>query len=131
MPPRAQLQELTAIRDDLRAEMLALKNRIEGVEIAIEAISVNQRPLKQRTRHPRGWVKVALLELLEEVGDIGLNAQSAVDLAKQKKIELDRNTVSSLLSRFKRDGVVDHDGHHYRLKGVSRFSSPMHFEAAE
>ena len=58
--------------------------------------------------------------MLKEAGKTGLNANSAVEMAKRRGIELDRGTVSSTLSRMKRDGAVDHDGERYRLKGAEQ-----------
>lgn len=67
-------------------------------------------------RAAKGSVKTTVLDLLKEAGRRGLNAATAVDLAKSKGIELERGSVSSLLSRLKTDDVVIYDGSVYRLK---------------
>jgi arginine repressor len=67
-------------------------------------------------RHPRGAVKRVLLELLEETGATGLNARLAVAMAAARGIEVDRTTLSSLLSRLKAEQIVAHDGYRYRLR---------------
>ncbi len=68
-------------------------------------------------RHPRGAVKRILLQLLQEAGGTGLNARLAVAMAAARGIEVDRTTLSSLLSRLKADAVVAHDGYRYFLRG--------------
>jgi hypothetical protein len=45
-------------------------------------------------------------------------------LGQFRSLQLDRNTVSSLLSRFKREGVVEHDGRRYRLREGSALPVP-------
>jgi hypothetical protein len=67
-------------------------------------------------RYPRGAVKRVLLELLQETGAGGLNARRAVVMAAERGIEVERTTLSSLLSRLKADDVVAHDGYRYRLR---------------
>lgn len=67
-------------------------------------------------RAAKGSVKNTVLDLLEDAGRRGVNAATAVDLAKAKGITLERGSVSSLLSRLKTDGIVNHDGNVYRLK---------------
>ena len=69
-----------------------------------------------RRRHPRGAVKGVLLQLLEETGTDGLNARLAVAMAAARGIDVDRTTLSSLLSRLKADDIVAHDGYRYRLR---------------
>lgn len=59
-----------------------------------------------RRRHPRGAVKCVLLQLLQETGAAGLNARRAAAMAAARGMEIDRTTMSSLLSRLKADQVV-------------------------
>jgi hypothetical protein len=104
-------------KDQIEAEIEALRNELRGLERALRVLASDYTEVAMPSgRAPRGNVKNALLDLLEEVGPTGLNATTAVQLARRKQLSLDRNTVSSLLSRFKRDGVVMHDGYRYRLK---------------
>ena len=56
-----------------------------------------------------------ILGMLEEVGTTGLNAASAVELANRRGQTIQGGSVSSTLSRFKKDGIVDYDGDRYRL----------------
>lgn len=117
--PKEKLRKLIEARDKYKAEMEALRNQIIGLEMAITVLEADgSEPIEdeRQTRARRGNVKGALLDLLQEVGQGGLNALTAVEIAKRRGIDLDRGTISSLLSRLKRDGVVDHDGDRYRLR---------------
>lgn len=116
-PQDEMLQKLNETRSRLEAEIEALRNQIRGIELAYRALGGRVAAL-ERKRAPRGNVKSMLLGLLEDSGPHGLNAQTAVKVAATQGVQLDRNTVSSLLSRLKRYGVVDHDGERYRLKNV-------------
>jgi len=71
-----------------------------------------------RHRAARSNVKSAVLDLLAQVGANGLNAAIAVDMASERGQNIERGSVSSLLSRLKNDGVVTYDGSLYRLAGV-------------
>lgn len=101
-------------RDALLRQKEALENQIAGLELAISLIDddagIKQKPGK------RVATKGVVLDLLRDVGTRGLNAQNAVDLANQRGITLDRASVSSLLSRLKKDDVVVFDNEVYRLK---------------
>jgi len=66
-------------------------------------------------RRRRSNVKGTLLDMLKEAGRGGLNAAKAVEISERRGESLERNTVSSLLSRLKADGVVSYDGTVYRL----------------
>ena len=70
----------------------------------------------RQRRHPRGAVKRVLLQILQETGTSGLNAKRAVAMAATRGVDVDRTTMSSLLSRLKADQVVAHDGYFYRLR---------------
>lgn len=111
------MQRLIAQRDQMLREVEALKNKIAGLEMAIallESEGVNAR--KFTARHS---VKVVILDLLKEVGISGLSAAIAVDMANRKGITLHTGSVSSTLSRFKKDEIVTFDGHRYKLASLS------------
>lgn len=110
--------------------MTDLRARLDGVRREIEKLQAQEALLldlldetpKPVARARKGSVKTVVLKLLEEVEDSGLNAASAVEKAKADQgIDLDRGSVSSLLSRLKSDGVVIYDGDRYRL---NRFAMP-------
>ena len=121
---KANMKRLIEQRDQLLTEMEAIKNKIAGLEMAIslldgDSASIENSPKK---RGRRGNVKDVLLTLLMESGTSGLNANNAVEIAARRGIDLDRASISSLLSRFKRDNIVQYDGEKYRLKQFSSSS---------
>lgn len=119
MAPKARMESLAKRREELAAEIEALKYRLEGLDEAMELLQVDgNNAASEGTRRKRESVKPVLIDLLQEVGGHGLNAVIAVGVASKRGLALDRNTVSSLLSRLKRDGIVEFDGHRYRLKGL-------------
>ncbi len=116
----AAKKRLEEQRGRLMDEIVAIRHRIEGLEIAISTLEDEEEAKKQsRSSGRQKNLKKIVLDLLEEAGTRGLNATLAVQTAERRNIEIDRNSVSSLLSRLKRDDVVDYDGHRYRLKVFS------------
>jgi hypothetical protein len=98
-----------------RAELARLQVQIETLESALRRASGEpETPAKTRTR--RSNVKGFLIDLLRQANAGGLNAASAVEMAAKLGEHLERGTASSLLSRFKSEGIVTYDGNVYRLK---------------
>ncbi len=98
-----------------RAELAKLQVQIETLEAALRrANGEPEAQVKVKTR--RSNVKGFLIDLLREANSTGLNAARAVDMAAKRGEHLERGTASSLLSRFKSDGIVTYDGNVYRLK---------------
>lgn len=116
---KANMQRLLNQRDQLLREAEALRHKIAGLELAISLMS-NEGGASSQRKAPTGKqtksVKAVLLDLLEEVAAEGLNAPIAVETASRRGLSLDRGTVSSLLSRLKRDEALSFDGQRYRLK---------------
>lgn len=102
-------------RDSLIKQKEALENQISGLELAISLINDNV-PQSGQSSGKRVATKGIVLDLLKDVGTRGLNAQTAVDLAHERGVTLDKASVSSLLSRLKKDDVVIYDNEVYRLK---------------
>jgi hypothetical protein len=105
-----------------------LKSRLDGIRRDIEKLQaqealllemMDESPAPQPSRAAKGSVKSTVIDLLEETGQRGVNAATAVELARARGITLERGSVSSLLSRLKSDGVVIHHGDTYRLKKYS------------
>ena len=114
---KMQMQRLMERRDELLAEMEALKNKIAGIEEAMALLNDEASPVGgDESPKKRANVKGTILDLLREAGTTGLNANAAVEIGKRRGIGLDRGTVSSLLSRLKRDDVVVYDRDRYKLK---------------
>jgi hypothetical protein len=110
----------------MRRELQMLRDRRDAIDGEIARIveflgwaGVNPA-YRKPPRSARGYVKKTLHALLVEVAGAGLNAAVAVQMAEQRGQVLDRGTASSLLSRWKRDGAVIHEGGKYRLKDQPR-----------
>lgn len=106
------MKALLASIESKEAEIMRLQAQVDalrevynqGAGIAVDA--------KQKTSVS---VKRTVLDLLEKVGENGLNANIACSIARSEGLELQPKTVSSLLSRFKNDHTVIHDGSKYYL----------------
>ena len=114
---------LIAQRDELLRQREALDNQIEGLELAISLVSGEETIQATKPGGRRANNKGIVLKLLEDVGTSGLNAAIADDLASKRGVSLDRNSVSSLLSRLKSENVVEYDGDRYRLVQFSKETS--------
>lgn len=109
-------EKLLHERDRLLRQKEAIENQIAGLERAISLVgSESESTGVGEGSGRRTATKGIVLDLLQDVGTTGLNAGTAVDLANTRGVTLDRASVSSLLSRLKKDGVVTYDGERYRL----------------
>jgi hypothetical protein len=108
-------QRLIQQRDQLLREIEALRNKVAGLEMAIALFDEEGVPAPVSERR-RSGIKDTVLDLLNEVGTTGLNAAIAVEIANRRGIHLDRQSVSSLLSRLKTDGAIVYEGQRYKLK---------------
>lgn len=119
---KANVQRLVEERDRLLAQMTAIKNKIEGLELAMQLMEQDksQPQVPEADTSKRGQAKNILLELLREVGTSGLNATSAVEMAVRRGVRLERGTAASNLSRMKADKVITYDNDKYRLPEFSR-----------
>ena len=112
-----QMKKLEELLEQLDRQMDELRLKREGVELALRALSGDSADKPARVRARRSNVKTAVIDLLRHVRDEGLNAVKAIDLARELRDEkLERGSVSSLLSRLKKEGTVVYDGKLYRLK---------------
>ena len=115
----ANLKILYDRRDRLRAEVEAARARLDEVENLIRLISgeLPTSPVVQsEARAKRGDLKSLVLGLYDIAGESGLSSHGCVAAAKERGVELQPASVSSLLSRLKSDGVLFYDGERYRLK---------------
>lgn len=110
---KEDMKRLKERRDELLRQIEALRNQVTGLELAMQVLGSDSAPKVSNGK--RQSVKAALLELLEDAGTTGLNAAAAVEMGTRRGIQLDRGTVSSLLSRFKRDGILVYENDKYRL----------------
>jgi hypothetical protein len=110
-------QRLLHQRDQLLREIEALRNKVAGLEMAIALFEEDITPsAPQPPQRRRTGMKDTVLDLLNEVGTTGLNGAIAVEMAEKRGIHLDRQSVSSLLSRLKTDGVAVYEDQRYKLK---------------
>lgn len=111
------MKQLEGLLDQIDRQIEELKNKREGVEMSIRTLEGGDAEKPARTRAPRSNVKTAVLDLLAQVKANGLNAAMVVKMAKdQRNEDLERGSVSSLLSRLKHEGTVVYNGKVYRLK---------------
>jgi hypothetical protein len=100
-----------AMRQEYAIATARLQGRIESIKAALAIARDEPVPgvPDVKSRMPRGAVKAHVIRLVTENAERGLVATDLVDLAKAQGIELDRGSVSSLLSKLKEDGVFDHE----------------------
>lgn|SRR5262245_61032520 len=123
-----QMQKLIELKDRLAATIAqhqkaieAFQNQLLGVEQSIKALSL----APGASPPPRRNVKRAVLGIIQEAGVAGVTPTEVVDRAAAKGRELNRDSVSSLLSRFKRDGVLTFDGERYFPAGQAPQEPPL------
>ena len=102
-------------RDMLLRQREALDNQIMGIERAISLVGGDHSIPATKPGGRRTNTKGIVLQLLDEVGTLGLNAATAVEMAHKRGVTLERSSVSSLLSRLKADGVVMLEGDRYKV----------------
>jgi hypothetical protein len=114
------LEHLTRQRDQLLTEMEALRNKIAGLDIAINVISGEpERPVVAPTGG-KVHVSETIVSLLRESGANGLKPKAAIEIAAGRGILLNRGSVYSLLNRMEHAGTVVHEDAHYKLVEFSR-----------
>lgn len=115
MAKRDNIAKLEGLKNHLQAQIGELQQQLAGVELSIKALS-DAAPMRSQgvMLLRRANVRWTLLELLQEQEEKGINAATAVELAAERNIKLERSTVSSMLSRFKKEGLARFDGSVYR-----------------
>lgn len=106
------MKALLASIESKEAEIFRLQTQVDALREVYNQEAGITNDSKKKTTPP---VKMTILDLLERVGAGGLNANIACAMAQADGIELHPKSVSSLLSRFKSDGTVIHDGSKYYL----------------
>lgn len=115
-----QMQQLSGLRDRLQGQIAqtlktleALQNQLLGVEASMKALGSPSGAAPPLRRN----VKRTVMELVQEAGRAGITAAEIVERAASKGRQLAQPSVSSLLSRFKRDGALTFDGERYYPAG--------------
>jgi hypothetical protein len=91
-------------------EIEALRNKLRGIEASMAALGGDQ-PI-EATRKNRN-VKKTVIGLIVDAGSAGITAIEVVERAALAGRQLDRPSVSSLLSRLKRENVLSFNGERY------------------
>lgn len=115
-----KMKRLLEERRRLEAQIEGLKHELAGLNRAIALISGDAPPevavvVAHSSGKRRLGVKDMVLRLLSEHREIGLTANETVEAAARHGVDLDRGSVSSYLSRLKREGVVVLRDSKYRL----------------
>jgi len=113
----ANMQKLHDLRDGVLVELRqrerdieALRNRLKGIEASMAALG--GEPVIGSQRRNRN-VKKTVMDLIIDAGHAGITAVEIVERAAIAGRRLDRPSVSSLLSRLKREGVLSFNGERY------------------
>lgn len=102
------MKRLREERERLVKQMEALGNQIIGIDRAIAVLEGSEfKAPENRQRERTRNVKDIVLGLIAGAGATGLTVNQVLDAARIKGAELDRGTVSSLLSRLKREDILD------------------------
>ena len=124
----ANMQKLLDLRErqvseiqDLQRKLDAAKERLSGIEASIVALG-GEIPVEgiSGQKSARRNVKKTVMAIVQEAGPAGVTASEVMDRAAAQGRELEKGSVSSLLSRFKRDGALTFDGERYRAASERR-----------
>jgi hypothetical protein len=118
MKPEAKTATQTLLdeRSRLAAQMDALENKIRGLDLAIELLNAGARPQESLPSQRGRGISETIRTLLKEAGDEGLTVQQTIELAAQRGQDVNKTSVSSLLSRMKRAGEVAYRRKKYSLR---------------
>jgi hypothetical protein len=126
---RAPLQLLLEQRDTLLTEVEALRNKIDGLDLAIKLVSEASVPAVSEASVPaeaprpnRVAVSQTMIDLLRQSGEVGLKPRKVVEMAAYRGINLNRGSVYTLLNRMEHSGMVVHEDAYYKLKEFARES---------
>jgi hypothetical protein len=122
-----QSQSLLKERAKLMAEFEALKNKISGLDLAIRLIA--DQADRRDGPNRRETVTTTIRSLLSEAGTHGLNAKSLAELAEVRGLSINRNSLSSLLSRMKRNGELVYRQRRYVLRDAEGIAVLQHTPA--
>lgn len=110
----AHMKMLEERRRQIDADINQLMTRRAEIDLMIarsrgeaESAPANEPPRRRRN------VKKTVMDLVEMAGSAGVTAAEVVDRARTIGRELDRGSVSSLLSKFKGQGALTFDGERY------------------
>lgn len=117
------VQHLQRLREQVQrieGEIRSLQDKRSGLLLALSVLTDEPVPSDSTTEQTARRARLPLKDIVLRIVDVhherGVVAADIVEIGKNEGLDLDRNSVSSLLSRFKRDGVLSHEGGRYRPK---------------
>jgi hypothetical protein len=112
------IQKLREQVQRIESEIRSLQDKRSGLVLAISVLTGQPVPVDNAAdttaRRARLPLKDIVLRMTEAHSERGIVAADIVEIGKAEGLELDRNSVSSLLSRFKKEGVLTREGGRYR-----------------
>jgi hypothetical protein len=119
MATKMSVQHLQRLREELaivQTQIKELQGKEAGLRAAISIVSDEPAPAEQAVapHGRRSPIKDTVLRLAQIHAEHGVVAADIVRFAQAEGVSLDRNSVSSLLSKFKREGALEYDGKVYR-----------------
>ncbi len=113
------MKRLKELRDQKAAVVADLERRLAEAQVELKtldgAIAVMEgSPMPKGQRGRRSNVKKMVMGIINEAAQAGVTALEVVDKGAALGRSLDRASVSSLLSRLKREGTLTFDGERYR-----------------
>jgi hypothetical protein len=108
------IQKLREQVQRIESEIRSLQDKRSGLVLAITVLTGQPVPADTTARRARLPLKDIVLRMTEAHSERGIVAADIVEIGKAEGLELDRNSVSSLLSRFKKEGVLTREGGRYR-----------------
>lgn len=122
---QGELSKAQGVVDMLTGELRATDRALaifDGQDISpVENLA---KPTPER-RAGRGTVKDVVLGLVGEHAETGVKTTDIVSFAQARGVELDRNSVASLLSRLTREGVLVYDQDTRRYRPAPRTVTPL------
>jgi CRP-like cAMP-binding protein len=122
---RADLQKLMERRSQLVTQIKEFQDRLAELNLAISMVTgESEEPTAEPPRRRR-HVKTTVMEVISGSGQTGVTAAEIVEYARSRGKELDRPSVSSLLSKLKADGILTFDGERYFQTSSSNPEPPQ------
>ena len=114
-----KMKRLNELKDQQAAEVADLERkladarvRLNAYEKAIAAVEGTVLPSGPRSRQSN--VKRTVMGIINDAALTGITAAEVVDRGNAMGKALEKRSVSSLLSRLKREGTLTFDGERYR-----------------
>ena len=111
------VKSLRQERERLLREIDALRNKVAGIDLALELISAAPPRVAPSSRS-KVRVTPLILDLLGAAGAEGLSARNLVERAAERGLALKRGSVNTLLNRMTKSGTTLREQGRYRLAGM-------------